>query len=98
MKDGEEEELEKEGDVVASALDNWIFCDDSTEDVEVEEAKESKEVDGVRADSLEEVTTGSVWVALDCSEVDIVETSVIFSVVEETTEFAKVTGYTLVVV
>lgn len=97
--DGTRVEMEDaEGSAVpAGVLDDWMFWDDSIEDVEVEEIKELEKADRV-VGTLEEATNESVWVALTCSEADTVEISVIFSVVEETTEFAKVIGYTLVVV
>lgn len=84
--------------VVEGVPDDWTLWDDSTSDVEMEEIEEPEEIDEVLIGTVEVAAKEFVWVALTCSEDDTVDISVIFSVVEETTELAKVTGYTLVVV
>lgn len=88
-----------DGSAVAEDVpDDSILWDDSISNVELEDVEEPDEIVGLIVETVEVETNEFVWVALTCSEADTVETSVIFSVVEETTELAKVIGYTLVVV
>lgn len=88
-----------DGSAVAEDVpDDSILWDDSISYVELEDVEEPDEIVGLIVETVEVETNEFVWVALTCSEADTVETSVIFSVVEETTELAKVIGYTLVVV
>ena len=88
-----------DGSAVAEDVpDDSILWDDSISYVELEDVEEPDEIVGLIVETVEVETNEFVWVALNCSEADTVETSVIFSVVEETTELAKVIGYTLVVV
>lgn len=88
-----------DGSAVAEDVpDDSILWDDSISYVELEDVEEPDEIVGLIVEAVEVETNEFVWVALTCSEADTVETSVIFSVVEETTELAKVIGYTLVVV
>lgn len=84
--------------VAEDVPDDSILWDDSISYVELEDVEEPDEIVGLIVETVEVETNEFVWVALTCSEADTVETSVIFSVVEETTELAKVIGYTLVVV
>lgn len=88
-----------DGSAVAEDVpDDSILWDDSISYVELEDVEEPDEIVWLIVETVEVETNEFVWVALTCSEADTVETSVIFSVVEETTELAKVIGYTLVVV
>lgn len=88
-----------DGSAVAEDVpDDSILWDDSISYVELEDVEEPDEIVGLIVETVEVETNEFVWVALTCSEADTIETSVIFSVVEETTELAKVIGYTLVVV
>lgn len=88
-----------DGSAVAEDVpDDSILWDDSISYVELEDVEEPDEIVGLIVETVEVETNEFVWVALTCSEADTVEISVIFSVVEETTELAKVIGYTLVVV
>lgn len=95
----EDEDEDADGSAVAEDVpDDSILWDDSISYVELEDVEEPDEIVGLIVETVEVETNEFVWVALTCSEADTVETSVIFSVVEETTELAKVIGYTLVVV
>lgn len=78
-----------DGSAVAEDVpDDSILWDDSISYVELEDVEEPDEIVGLIVETVEVETNEFVWVALTCSEADTVETSVIFSVVEETTELA----------